>query len=522
MSASDVGAGAGGSAAKRGTAETAITASIAEKRLNILVDSIDEVLSVKCKKILEINAKSIREARRGGMSKPQALGVMAKQSSGVRSTEEMDIAINDLNSKFASMSTVLEEIRSAIVGGGNHPNREGDERGIHRSRTNFKGFNDNHERNQPLKQVWRHDDMMSSDEDEGEETMDEYNRGPMRGDRRRTMVGQNVNPRGYGERQSYRVKAEIPNFVGNLDIEAVLDWLYEVDKFFDIMEVPEEEQVKVVAYKLRGGAGAWWQREQDNRRAQGRRPVDTWMRMKRMIKGRFLPPDIEQILYQQYHTCVQGKRTIADYTGEFLRLQARCNLRETDEQSAARRSNMESSSNYGSRPNPIQSTIPSTTTTTLSSKASGSGGDKNKESQPVNSNPYARLTGAKCFRAYRLEEDQRHEERIRRYDELKNLLLSLIQKSSSPVQSSRPVTTKVPAVTTTVHAKSIQNSPLPDDLTSDPNKKTTEKGVRKEGFGCALNMSKGSHLGLRHCATNRKRKKRSPICVDEIKVSCCD
>ncbi|GJW00277.1 hypothetical protein Tco_1555528, partial [Tanacetum coccineum] len=73
-----------------------------------------------------------------------------------------------------------------------------------------KGFNDNHERNQPLKQVWRHDDMMSSDEDEGEETM---NRGPMRGDRRRTMVGQNVNPRGYGDRQSYRVKAEIPNFV---------------------------------------------------------------------------------------------------------------------------------------------------------------------------------------------------------------------------------------------------------------------------------------------------------------------
>ncbi|GKE33501.1 hypothetical protein Tco_1452823, partial [Tanacetum coccineum] len=46
------------------------------------------------------------------------------------------------------------------------------------------------------------------------------------------------------------------------------------------------------------------------------------------------------------------------------------------------------------------------------------------------------------IRAYRLEEDQRHEEedqrheeRIRRYDELKNLLLSLIQKSSSLVQS---------------------------------------------------------------------------------------
>ncbi|GKC36945.1 hypothetical protein Tco_1049329 [Tanacetum coccineum] len=137
-----------------------------------------------------------------------------RTSSGERSPEEMDIVINDLNSKFASMSTILEELRSVIVGGGNHPNHEGDERD-----------------------------------------------GPMRGDRRNTMVGQNVNPRGYGEPQSYRVKAEIPNFVGNLDIKAVQDWLYKVDTIFYIMEVLEEEQVNVVAYKLRGGAGAWWQRD---------------------------------------------------------------------------------------------------------------------------------------------------------------------------------------------------------------------------------------------------------------------
>nr|GEU67457.1 RNA-directed DNA polymerase, eukaryota, reverse transcriptase zinc-binding domain protein [Tanacetum cinerariifolium] len=130
-----------------------------------------------------------------------------------------------------------------------------------------------------------------NDKDEGEETLDEYNRGPKRGDRPRTMVGQNVNPRGYGERLSYWPKAEITNFVGNLDIE--------------------------MAAKTKVGFKS---------------------------------------------------------------------------------SNIESLSNYGSRPNQIQSTIPSTTTTTSSLKASRSRVDKNKENQAVNSNPYARSTGAKCFR----------------------------------------------------------------------------------------------------------------------------
>ena len=222
----------------------------------------------------------------------------------------------------------------------------------------------------------------------------------------------------------------------------MLDWLYEVDKFFDIMDVPDYEQVKIVAYKLRGGAGAWWQREQDNRRAQGRRLVDTWPMMKRMIKGRFLPPDIEQILYQQYHNCFQGKRTIAEYMGGFLRLQARFNLREIDEQTAARYISglnssiqeklslisiwsvdqaqnlamkaermatktgvgfrlvtLESTSSYGAKPNQNQFALPSTTTSTsTNSKASGSGVDKSKETQPVKSNPYAKPTGDKCFR----------------------------------------------------------------------------------------------------------------------------
>ncbi|GJW75673.1 hypothetical protein Tco_0135043 [Tanacetum coccineum] len=94
--------------------------------------------------------------------------------------------------------------------------------------------------------------------------------------------------------------------LGNLDLEVVLDWLYEVDKLFDTMVVPEEDQVKIIAYKLCGGVGAWW----------------------------FLPSDVEQVFYQEYHTC--WKRTVVEYTSELLRLQARCNLKESEEETDAK------------------------------------------------------------------------------------------------------------------------------------------------------------------------------------------
>ena len=54
------------------------------------------------------------------------------------------------------------------------------------------------------------------------------------------------------------MKAEIPTFNGNVvDIEGCLDWLYEVEIFFEVMEVPKDRRVPLVAYKMKGGAGAW-------------------------------------------------------------------------------------------------------------------------------------------------------------------------------------------------------------------------------------------------------------------------
>ena len=58
----------------------------------------------------------------------------------------------------------------------------------------------------------------------------------------------------------YRIRADVLLFHGKLQIKEFLDWISEVEKFFDFKEVVEERQVKLVLYKLRSGATVWWEK----------------------------------------------------------------------------------------------------------------------------------------------------------------------------------------------------------------------------------------------------------------------
>ena len=83
------------------------------------------------------------------------------------------------------------------------------------------------------------------------------------------------------------MKIKISSFSENLDIESFLDWVYEVEKFFDLAYVSEEKHVKFVAYKLKRGAAAWWDQLQIIRRRQDKSPVMTWRRMKQLVQVDF-------------------------------------------------------------------------------------------------------------------------------------------------------------------------------------------------------------------------------------------
>ncbi|PNX83568.1 hypothetical protein L195_g039612 [Trifolium pratense] len=58
--------------------------------------------------------------------------------------------------------------------------------------------------------------------------------------------------------------------------------------------------------------------------------------MKQLMLERFLPEDYGQIQYKMYIECVQGKRSVTEYTAEFVRFSERNELSESENQKVAR------------------------------------------------------------------------------------------------------------------------------------------------------------------------------------------
>ncbi|KAL9664414.1 hypothetical protein QQ045_019814 [Rhodiola kirilowii] len=65
------------------------------------------------------------------------------------------------------------------------------------------------------------------------------------------------------------VSADIPLFHGTMGVEEFVDWQIDVDRFCEVMCVPENKQVNMVAIRLKGTAVVWWDKLVIQRRRQG-------------------------------------------------------------------------------------------------------------------------------------------------------------------------------------------------------------------------------------------------------------
>lgn len=106
--------------------------------------------------------------------------------------------------------------------------------------------------------------------------------------------------------------------------------------FFDHMEITESKKVKIVAFRFKGIASAWWDQTIANRAKYNQPPIRMWDKLKRLLRQRFLSVDYQSILFDQYQHCRQENKSVTEYNREFHQLGSRKNLNETEEQLVTR------------------------------------------------------------------------------------------------------------------------------------------------------------------------------------------
>ena len=111
--------------------------------------------------------------------------------------------------------------------------------------------------------------------------------------------------------QSYHeVYFNIPYFNGYFNIRNFLSWIWDIENFFEIEDVPEEKMVKMASLKLAGHVADWWYDLQAHRRRQGKDRVRSWWKMKLLIMRRYYTSDHEWYLFREYHNHSHTKNVV--------------------------------------------------------------------------------------------------------------------------------------------------------------------------------------------------------------------
>ena len=93
-----------------------------------------------------------------------------------------------------------------------------------------------------------------------------------------------------------------------------MDWINELDKYFEYDELEENKKVKLAVKRLKGHASLWWDSVQVERRRKNKPLIKRWDRMVAKLRAKFFPIDYHLTLYRQMQNLRQRLLTIREYT----------------------------------------------------------------------------------------------------------------------------------------------------------------------------------------------------------------
>ena len=133
-----------------------------------------------------------------------------------------------------------------------------------------------------------------------------------------------------------REKMDIPVYEGTLDVEELMDWIRDLDKYFSYEDVEEDNKVKNSVTKLKGHVTLCWDELQADRRCKGKQKIKSWDRMVAKMKAKFIPRDYQITMFQRMQNLRQKLMSVKEYTEEFYRINIREGHRERDDEKVSR------------------------------------------------------------------------------------------------------------------------------------------------------------------------------------------
>lgn len=107
-----------------------------------------------------------------------------------------------------------------------------------------------------------------------------------------------------------------------------MDWISELDKYFEYEDIKEDKWVKIVVTRLKGHVTLWWDNVQDERTKHEKPLIKSWDRMIVKMKGKFLPKYYQLSLYRHVHNLKQRLLAVKEYTEEFYKVNLRADYLE--------------------------------------------------------------------------------------------------------------------------------------------------------------------------------------------------
>ena len=148
--------------------------------------------------------------------------------------------------------------------------------------------------------------------------------------RRQGNGSNNVNRNGRDDPYS-KIKFSMPPFDGAYDADAYLNWEMTVDQKYSSHMVPEMHRVRLATCEFTNYAIIWW----NGLVSSGLEP-ESWPRLKRAMRNRFIPPDYTRELKKKLQRLNQGSKSVHDYYQELQIAMLRCSIQEDDEDTMIR------------------------------------------------------------------------------------------------------------------------------------------------------------------------------------------